>query len=215
MANRRTLARGFSLIEMLLVLAIIGILALVAVSRVGNNYLNAVVSVTNQVEATLYTAQRSSTTSLNMVELSATGTWATKDFKLAWKESVPPPQVAQEPAPADIFQFSSNQADFRRAGVDPTTSGWPTGLGAKPALTGSDGAALLTALEQPMRGLTGGKVTITATRKEFSTPCFIAIVPMDSSGAPLYSGPAGLLILRGHLIYKYIRSESSQPWRRA
>ena len=89
------------------------------------------------------------------------------------------------------------------------------GPGDKPALTGPDGAAILAALEQPMRGLSGGKVTITATRKEFSTPCFIAVVPVDSNGAPLYSGPAGLVVVQGHLIYKYIRSESGKPWRRA
>lgn len=209
MANSRASARGFSLIEMLVVLVIVGVLVMVAVSRIGNSRSNAVVSVTDQVEATLYAAQRVTTTSLGMVEITLSGSWEDRNLILSYTGA----------APADVFQYTSltaNQPDFRKAGIDPTGGDkWPSMYGTKPSFVGAEGTEVLAAMEQPLQGLAGKKVSITATRKEFSDPCFIAIVPMDDQRKPLYGGPMGLVVMQGHLIYKYLRSGGDQPWRRA
>ena len=69
MAADRSRNRGFSLTEVLVVLVILGVLLAVLSSRLGNSYMSAVVSVTDQVEATLYAAQRTATTSLSLVTL--------------------------------------------------------------------------------------------------------------------------------------------------
>lgn len=201
-------ARGFSLMELLVVLAILAVLVLAGVRYLGSGYTNAVVAVTNQVEATLYAAQRATTTTLTTVDVTATGSWTDRNFVLAYTGA----------APADVFRYVQGQPDFQKAGIDPTTDGWPSGLGDKPALSSASdslAAPVVAALDKPMLGLSGAKVSVTATRKEFGSAFFIAVVPVDSQGRALYSGPAGLVVVEGHRIFKYLRSEKNKPWRRA
>ncbi len=207
MVRTRTRVRGVSLIETLVVLIILGVLTLALIPKMGSSYTNAVVSVTNQIEGFLYAAQRSTTTTLNTVTITASGTWEAKTFRLTYGSA----------APADDLRYSNKQPDFLKAGVDPTTTGWPSSLGSAPSFGASSSftASMVAGMAKPLVGLNGGTVNITGTRKEFSSPFFIAVVPYDSSGKPLYSGPAGLVVVEGSRIYKYVRSSKTGPWRRS
>jgi len=203
---------GVSLIEVLLVLAIVGILAGVATyslssSRAGASYINAVVAVTDQVEATLYAAQRASTLSLAMVDVQVSGSWENKDFRMTYTGA----------AAADDLRYVPKIPEFLKAGVEPTQDKWPSELGEKPAFKDDVPLAkdLLAAMDQPLQGLSGGKVTISGTTRTFNTPFYIAVVPYGNDGKPMYSGQAGLLVVRGHMIFKYLRPEKDKPWRRA
>jgi prepilin-type N-terminal cleavage/methylation domain-containing protein len=204
--------KGFSLIELLLVLAIMSILAIASVSALGNRPASAVHSVMDEIEGVLSAAHKQTTATQGDITLTTDGIWGS---------TVTPATLTFTGAlaPSDSFRYVDRSREYGYAGIACGTN-WEAGAIASlktvpPADAGALKDVFQDALSNPL--FTGGVHTsvINGYSKRFSQGFYVAVVGLRS-GAPVTSGPVGVLVVPrdGNSIYKFYRGNAAESWRR-
>jgi len=125
--------RGYSLIELLVVLAIVGVLAMVGVTMIGDRSSGAVRSVMDELEGTIAAAHKRAVSVGRDVNLVANGAWSSANpFELAYGETTTAVGAAVTNATilangrqtSEMFRFRATDRDHMHAGVVTAGSGW-------------------------------------------------------------------------------------------
>jgi prepilin-type N-terminal cleavage/methylation domain-containing protein len=236
-AQAHTRMSGFSLVELLVVLAIIGVLAVAGVSFFRPRSSDAVRSLMTDLEGTLLNAQNSASLSAQDVYISTTGNWTDGTFVLDPRPllatAVSNPPSATDLAPgtspnrmgstAECFfsRYDKNDRVHMAAGVD-TTGAWETAaLGTAtdlkdlPFLSTSTMAPLQAALGNRLCTGSLNSVVLTSANRTFVSGFYIAVVGLVS-GQPKVGGPIGILVVPAGsgTVYKYYKPDGSNTWRR-
>jgi len=224
-AQRRLAGRGYSLIELLIVLAIIGVLALVGISMLGNRQAGSVRSLLDEVEGSLVNARQMSFATGRDIQVISWGTWTSANpLAIAFGDaSFTPAQIqgfaqnilASNP-PAGVVYGQTLAVPFRYLPSDTTQSR------ARISLSGSGDWALamlpvagrqnvdLTTLP-PFSTIAGWNGIVTDANNPFtaglnstvvfsaSNRSFLSTVVIEvvgtSSAGPLAGGAMGLIVL--------------------
>lgn len=230
---------GYSMVELLLVLVIVGVLAIVGVMTLGNNRSGSVRGVMDELEGTLSAAQASSVATGRDVMVVTAGEWSgavTPGLRLAYGDaSLGAATVLTNGATAaETFKVAVNQAGglerehMNAAVVTKSNSGWWA--------TAATGSASITSVD-PFKGtdvfngvivdtnnlFQGGtapnSVRISGINKRFVTTFWIEVVAIRG-GQPIPGGPMGLLLVAagGAQVFRFynpgILNGGNGTWRR-
>ena len=217
--------KGYSLIELLVVLAIVGILAVAGISMMQNRQSGSVRDVMDELEGALTAAQVNSQVRLGDVDISTSGTWmgtGANALYLTYNDAT------GKTSEAFRSHFAEAQRSHMQAGIDTGALGWyTTALGAVPGLkTVAPGNAepFLTALGNPLfSGATlptppppnPPTVSVNGNNKRFTKGFYIAVVGLRGTGT--YVGaPVGLLVVpnNGTGVCKFYKGPAETTWRR-
>lgn len=203
-------ASGYSLIELLLVLVIVGILVVASVQMIGNRPATAVHSIMDELEGVISAAHKGTTSTLGDITLTATGNWT----------AATPATLTYTGAsgPSSNFVYTPTSRDHQYAGID-CGSGW-----SDDAITSLQGvvpfsadATFLAALAPSAQLFKAGNPApvINGYSKRANSGFYIAVVGLRG-GVPVTSGPVGVLVMPAGsgTIYKFYRSNSAESWRR-
>lgn len=231
--------RGYSLIELLVVMVIITVLAFVAVMMIGDRRANAVRSVMDEIEGVLYNAQKASFASSRDIYVSTNGAWMDETLVMDARPLVVPdplpvgwPSMAyltpgndanRVGAPSEVFRSHFlRDRDHQSAAVavnGGVTAGWyAAALGSCAALETvspvSGQPDFVAAIGNPI--FNGGRqdVVISGLSKRFTTG-FCVIVVGISQGVPVEDGSIGVLVVprNSSIVYKYYKADKSHDWR--
>lgn len=240
MHPRSRRCRGYSLIELLVVMVIITVLATVGVMMIGDRRAGAVRSVMDEIEGVLYNAQKSSFASSRDIHVTTAGAWIDASLIMdARPLVVPDPIPAGWPnaayltpgldanrvgAPSECFRsrFPSDR-DHASAAIVVNPGGAATvryggALGTCPALETVSPLVTQTdftgALANPI--FTGAQqdIVISGLSKRFMTGFSIVIVGIRE-GIPVVNGPIGVIVVprNSSIVYKYFKSDGSNQWK--
>lgn len=240
--KRQRIGSGYSLVELLVVLAIVGILALVGVLTIGDRKGNSVRAVMDQVEGTILLAQKNAMATGQDIYLASNGTWtATGASSLTGSSArltvdprafdpadtttpIDAYQHARRGALAEVFisQYQTSR-DHMHAGVatDATILGWATGLKGYPPFTaGSGGDAVLAqnfkdSFDNQLCQVNKNYVIVNGMNGRFQTGFSVVIVSLTSSGIPDPNGPMGVLVVPQNAanVYRFYKP-ANDNWRR-
>lgn len=231
--------RGFSLVELLTVLAIVGVLAIAGVSMIGNRSATSVRSVLDDLEGALASAQKSTVASGRDVLLVTTGEWAVANplVMTFGPGTLDPADVLTAGRTAsESFRVATTpaglQTDHQRAGIvtNANADWWGS------ATTGSQSITDVPPFNstpatgfKDILGVTGNNlfqggtannvVRINGFSKRFMSTFWIEVVALESGG-PVAGGPCGLIVglQNGSTIYKFynpgVRNGDKGQWRR-
>jgi prepilin-type N-terminal cleavage/methylation domain-containing protein len=205
-------ASGYTLIEMLLVLAIVGIMAIASVQMIGNRPGTAVRAVMDELEGVISAAHKGTTSTLGDITLTATGNWtAATPATLTYTGAT---------GPSDMFVYTPTLREHQYAAID-CGSGWSDTAIASlksvvpfaPVAPATTTPFLDALANQLFNG--GFAPVINGYSKRANTGFYIAVVGMRS-GTPITSGPVGILVMPAGsgTVYKFYRSNSAESWRR-
>ena len=232
MPTRRQSSQGHSLIELLLVLAILSALTMAGVSRLGNRKGTAVRTVMDEVAAVLLAALKTSVSTGRSVTVAVNGTWtAAGTPSLAGAgplmiDGRPFDPTVVHPDPytgirvgslSEVFasRYANHLVAHQTAGVatDAASGAFADSLRALPPF--STDATFATAYDT--RLCTGGRsnVVVDGGTNRFTTGFSIVVVPL-ASGTPVANGPMGVLVVTANSanVFRFYRSDPGQPWRR-
>lgn len=227
--------KGFSFIELLVVFAIVGVLAVVGFRMIGDRRGGGVRSVVDELEGVLLAAQKSSIASNRDIYISASGEWLNGTLVLDGRplstatsnppvaaDLVPGVDTKRVGASSECFRAQPNTRSHMNAGVAVGNDSWyTTALGASPALSGvppiSGQADFINALANPLFK-SGGAVTtvvVNGQNKRFMTGFSIVVVGL-SGGVPLQDSPIGILVVpqNSSSVYKFYKGDRSNVWRK-
>lgn len=230
-------SRGYSLIELLVVLVIVGVLAVVGVVMVGNRPSGSVRSVLDELEGTLSAAQKLSIATGRDVMIATKGEWsATNPMRLAYGEATLGSTLvlSQGELVSETFRVAVNAGgglgrEHMYAGVMTVTNNawWNTGASGSTDINAGDPfkstagfvGILSDANNLFQGGTTEGTARISGANKRFLTTFWIGVVSIQD-GQPRAGGPMGALVVRaqGAQIYKFynpgILNGGDGTWRR-
>ena len=225
MSRTRFQNRGFSLVELLVVLVIVGILAVASVTMIQSRQSGSVRDVMDELEGTLTAAQVNSQVTLGDVDISTSGTWmgtGANALYLTYNDTT------GKTSSAFRSYFAENRRSHMQAGIDTGTLGWTTtALGATPGLTTvapGNAEPFLTALANPLFSGTTlptppppnpPTVSVNGSNKRFTRGFYIAVVGLRGTGT--YVGaPVGLVVVpnNGTGVYKFYKGPNETTWRR-
>ena len=237
-ADRR--CRGYSLIELLVVLAIVGALAWVGALSFRPNSTDAVRSEMAEIEGVLTNAQNAADLSTQDIYVSTTGNWIDGSFILDARPFVTtgtnavssPPSTTTTPPQATpgntTYRIGAVSECFRSlypqharvdlsAGVD-TTTWYGTALNGAGPLAGTPVANLANfalALGNPLCTGVLNSVVMNRANRQFNTGFYIAVVGL-SGGAPIPGGPVGVIVVPAGSanVYKFFKPNGSNTWGR-
>lgn len=233
---RKTVAlcQGYSLIELLVVLAIVAILSMVGVTMIGSRSSSSVRSVLDEVEGTIVGAQKTATTTSGDIYLSSGGAWNNGTLILDGRALNPtavsnPPTATQVVAGVDAFRVGSSSECFRSrsprdrdhisAGID-TGAGWyATACASAAPLAAtvpiSSQADFVTALGNPLFTGADKTVVVNGLTKRFMTGFCVVVVGLRDGG-PVAGGAVGVLVVpqNSASVYKFYKPQDSNDWRR-
>jgi prepilin-type N-terminal cleavage/methylation domain-containing protein len=212
-------SKGYSLIELLVVLVIVGLLAYVGLSTLGDRKGNAVRGVMDEVEGVLLTAQRNAVATGTDVTISASGNWVAGTLTLDGRRADPADTTKRLGSNSEVFtsQYTTGQRGHVSAGVVDAT-GYTTALGAAPGLvTVAPGTAepFLSALGNNLFTGVAKTVVISGATKRFNTGFCIYIAGLRGGGAAS-NGPVGVIVVPGNManVFKFYKREGETTWRR-
>jgi prepilin-type N-terminal cleavage/methylation domain-containing protein len=198
---------GYSLIEILVVLSIVGTLALVAVFYRLDRYGPAVKGVLQDVQTAVLEARSMARQSGRSVTLTITGTGTNAGFT-----------YAVTGGPSGSYSLNADPSASHRCLIDSVGSGNPT-------------AAALTNLQDHLEGVTFGSATDPSgvwTTNLFSASTPMTFNPMGIPNAEMYiavvsqtngvviaDGPVGIILINSFgNMYRYYRSNNTSSWMR-
>jgi prepilin-type N-terminal cleavage/methylation domain-containing protein len=213
--------RGFSLVELLVVLAIVGVLTTVGIFTLGDRKGNAVLGVMDDIEGVVLAAQRNAMATGADVTLEATGSWTGGNFVIDGRRADPAAPATRLGSASEIFtsKYLQGQRDHLSAGVD-SGAGYALALGAAPPLaTVAPGNAepFLTALGNNLCTGTGTKtVRVSGITKRFETGFCIIVTGLRGQGAVAADGPVGVIVVPANMssVFKFYKPEGETQWRR-
>lgn len=229
-------SRGFSLIELLVVLAIVGILSIVGVVMIGDRKGSSVRSVMNEIEGVISAAQKATTITTRDIHLTTAGSWSAGTLVMDGRPLVIPTSIPLTwPTPADcvpdgdatkrigsnseVFRVNLKSRDHMSAGVDVSNANYATALGTCPALETvspiNSQADLVQAMRNPIFVSAQKDIVINGQTKRFMTGFCVVVVGL-SSGQAVANGPIGVLVVPANSasIYKFYRADQSNVWRK-
>jgi len=233
---------GYSLIELLIVLVIVGVLGMVSVTMVGNRPSAAVRGILDEFEGVLLSAQKQAVATGQDVVLSTSGEWsATNPLTLSLTDSTGTPITG---AANHGFVVAHNATGLLRehlhGGVVTVTNAtwWTTAQGSGSHLSTDINTVepfsdnTITAFQSgtgsvlkdsTLNLFQGGSTPSTTVRvsgisKRFTTTFWIEVVGM-SNGLPMAGGPMGVVVVtaNGATVYKYFNPglrNGDGTWRR-
>ena len=237
MRSIRRSSAGFSLIEALVVLAIMSVLVIVGVTMLGDRKANSVHSVMDQIEGVLMNAQNSALISPLDIYVSSTGNWLDGSLIIDARPLNSavvgfPPSAANIKAGVDANRLGGNSECFRSryltdrdhmsAGVNTGTNWYNTALGSAPDLRTvapvSTNNSMLTAMSTPLcLGSAGGdsSAVLNGRTRRFETGFYVVVVGL-SNGAPQAGGAIGVILVPANSsnVYKFYKPSGSVTWRR-
>jgi len=231
--------RGFTLVEMLVVLSIVAVLAMAGVYMIRPRTRDSVRSVMTELEGQLINAENASLLSAQDVYVVSSGNWTDGTFILDARPFVGGGLVPADPSTlpaalvpggstyrlgsaAECFRSRYNQGnrDHMSAGVDCSGAGWyATALGTAPDLatlstfSPATMSAFKTAIGTPLVGQT--YVVLSGMTQTFLTGFCIVVVGLNG-GKPIPNGPIGMIVVPASSsnIYKYYKQDGSTTWKR-
>ncbi len=235
---------GYSLVELLVVLAIMGILALVGIATLGDRKGSSVRSVMDQVEGTIMQAQKNAMATGQDVYLAANGTWTGTGVasltnagarltidprRLDPADTTTPINAfthARIGAESEVFQslFRSTR-DHMHAGIatDATVKAWADSLAAASPFTAdasAGGDIVLAAAFTEAYGnnlCNGSKNTaiVNGVNYRFQAGfCLVVVGLLD--GQPDAAGPIGVIVVPRNSanVYRFYRRAGEGVWQR-
>jgi len=229
--------RGYSLIELLVVLVIVGILAVVGTITLGNRPSGSVRSVLDELEGTLSAAQKLSVATGRDVLIATKGEWsATNSMILAYGDATlgSTTILTNGATASESFRVAVNAGgglgrEHLYAGVMTVTNNtwWATGASGStdinavdPFKTTAGFVGILTDANNLFQGgAVVGTARVSGADKRFLTTFCIGVVSLQD-GQPRAGGPMGVLVVqaRSAQIYKFynpgILNGGDGTWRR-
>lgn len=229
--------QGYSMIELMLVLAIVAIMALVGTALVRPRTNDSVRSVMGEVEGVLLNAQHAAGLSAQDLYVSTNGSWTggtliidARPMVTTATSTLPPvadlaPGNAATRLGSDSECFRSrylqNDRDHRYAGIDTTGAWLVTALGSATDLKNTtlmNTAALAgfkTALGAPLCTGAFHYVVLNSISRNFVTGFCVVVVGINN-GTAVANGPVGIIVAPagGANLYKYFKPNGSNTWGR-
>lgn len=232
MHARNLRSQGHSLVELLLVLAILGVLVMTGVSAFGNRKGNAVRTVMDEVTGVLLAAQKASAGTGRSITVAVNGTWtAAGTPSLAQPgpfilDGRPFDPAAASPDPytgprvgstSEVFtsRYLGRVAAHQAAGVatDAAASAFADSLRTLPPFAAD--TSFQAAYDA--RLCTGGRssVVVDGATSRFASGFSVVVVPL-AAGTPVPDGPMGVLVVTPNSadVYRFYRPGRDQAWRR-
>jgi prepilin-type N-terminal cleavage/methylation domain-containing protein len=226
-------SRGFTLVEMLMVLAIASILVFAVAKSVSSRQKPAVISLLDQLEGQVQDALVQSRLNPGQtLQFRAAGSWSGQTLQIALLNSTGTQAIGSS-------LFSQGRQDLTAAGIDINDAWVGTALSGRTALSATppcDSDPFFTALlpanllcdgsgtgadpaaAPPFPPPTGGKtVFVNPISQQFTTPFHITVVGL-AQGQPYAGAPIGYLVVSGNRVFKFYSpgpsTNPAQTWRR-
>jgi len=237
MRSSRWSQQGFSLIELLVVLAIVGIITITGVVMLGDRRSNSVRSVMDEVEGALMNAQKTALLTSRDVYVSTTGTWTAGTMVLDPRalNSTPgvvsfPPTTAELKAGDNTGKRIGSSSDYmasqyaksrdhQSAGVDCGSGWYATARGSASDLKDVEPVKSDPAMVDAMgnRLFTGSdnSVVVNGLTRRFEKGFSVVVVGLRGGG-PVPGGAVGVIIVpaKSSNVYKFYKPDGSVTWRR-
>jgi len=233
-------SRGYSLVELLTVLAIVGILAMVGVAMIGDRSASSVRSVMDDLEGAIAGAHKFTASSGTDVLIATRGDWAAANPLILAYGSANITTTTAEILTNGANRSESFRVDVRGTGLaaDHQRAGIVTQANAAwwgSAATGSQDLSSVPPFSDSSSGFapvlasgannlfqggtTANALRISGANKRFTSTFYIQVVSLHN-GMPVTGGPMGLLVglANGATIYKFynpgVLSGGTGAWRK-
>jgi len=218
LSNKNT--KGYSIVELLVVLTIVGILAIVGVKMIGDRRGNSVRSVMDEVEGVLLAAQRNAMATGADVTISASGDWKAGTLVIDGRRTDPADATKRLGSASEVFTsgYLQSRPDHQAAGIDAGKGWYATALGSALALNKVDPGKtdpMLTALGTYLCTGAANSVTVSGTTKRFTTGFCIVVCGLRSGGV-VAGGAVGVIVVPSNstTVFKFYKREGETQWRR-
>lgn len=231
--DRLNRARGYSVIELLVVLFIIGILALVGIGQIGDRRASSVRTLVNQVDGILMQAQKASMSTGRDIMLSVNGTWTTvgepslagssplvidgRPFDPAILAPVATSPRIGSDADRFVSRYSQKAKDHLYAAVatNADANDAVADLAALPPF--STNADFLAAFNNRLSTGDAKNVIVSGNTKRFLEGFSIAIVSIEGGTGNVWSsGPMALIVVPANsaATHRFYKAADGNGWRR-